>query len=206
MREGDLFGRKSKLDGIKLPTYMNDDTEMMYLDGNRYGLRNEDDKWYLVADDYDTDCKTTSGERLETVTYDSSTCEECGHRRNNEDGIWIGDYFYCCEECAERAGYVRCDRCGRWEHTDDAVFVDDNWYCDSECAERAGYGYDTYNEEWTLSEDLGYTEQKEFYTTREGAASFYDVDENDIEWCAENACWINTYKPEEENETENEEE
>ena len=206
MKEGDLFGRDKKLEGIKLPTNMDEDTEMMYLDGNRYGLKYEEETWYLVADKYDTDCKTTSGDTLETVMYDTSECEKCGRRRSNDDGIWINDCFYCCSDCARDDGYIECERCGRWEHEEDAIYVDNNWYCDSECAERAGYGYDSFNDEWTDDNDLGYTEDKEYYTTREGAANFYDVNESDIEWCCENACWINTCKQEEKDETENEEE
>lgn len=203
MKEGDLFGRNIKINDIKLKTDMDWDTEAMYLDGNYYGLRNEGDDWYMVADKYDTDCKTTSGETLESLVEDMSTCERCGRRRANGDGIWIEDYFYCDSECAEEDGWRCCERCGEWVHEDDAIWVEGvGYYCCAECANRAGYYFDNYNNEWKDQDDLGETDDGRYYTTREGAADYYGVDEDEVEWDSNNGWWK---RPEQEQQTKGEE-
>lgn len=195
MKEGDMFGRRFAIDDIKLETDMDWDTNAMYLDGDCYGLRNEGDNWYMVANNYDTDCKTTSGETLESLVEDYCTCERCGRRRANDDGIWVGDYFYCDSECAEEDGWRCCERCGEWVSENDAIWVEGvGYYCSESCAERAGYGHDTYYGEWVDASDLGQTENREYYTTKAGAAEYYGVEEDEVEWCSENACWIKKEK------------
>lgn len=198
MKEGDIFGRDKKLDGIKLKTKMDWDTSVMYLDGNKYGLKEEDGEWFLVADKYSTDCKTTYGETLEDLAEGTSVCEHCGRRRPSDDGVWIYDNFYCCDECAYNDGWTTCERCGEWIREEDGITTDTGErYCHESCARNAGYGYDSYYCEWVPDEDLGPTEDGEYSTTKEGAAEYYCVDVSDIEWDCDNNCWKNGYKQEE---------
>lgn len=202
MKEEDIFGRNKEITDIKLKTDMSWDTEVMYLDGNYYGLRNEGDEWYMVAGNYDTDCKTTSGDSLESLIEDTNTCERCGRRVNNDDGIWIDDYLYCDSDCAEEDGWRCCERCGEWERENEAIYVEGvGYYCCASCANRAGYEYDNYHEEWVEQEDLGDTDDGNYYTTKEGAADYYGVDEDEVEWDGDNSCWK---RPEQEQKQEQE--
>lgn len=183
MNEGDLFGRNKAIEDIKLSTNMNYDTNTMYLDGNRYGLKDEGGNFYMVADKYDCDCKTTGGDSLESLLEDSATCEHCGRRSSTDDGIWINDYFYCDAECAEADGWRCCERCGEWEHEDDSIYVEGaGYYCCETCARNAGYDYDDYNNEWTDAGNLGETADGRYRTTQAGAADYYNVDEDQVEW------------------------
>ena len=98
---------------------------------------------------------------------DVKRCEYCGGTINRCDELRIGDYVYCCAECAERDGYVWCENTERWVWENDA-YVDDytgehfEWddysikldnYCYScvEHAEANGWRY-LGNDEW-VSED-----------------------------------------------------
>lgn len=189
MKEGDLFGRNCALENICLDTDMDWDTEVMYLDGQRYGIKEEDGQFYMVADKYDLDCKETGGNSIEDILDDTSVCEHCGHRISNDEGIWIDDYFYCDSECANNDGYYSCERCGEWKHKDDMICIDNNYYCCEECARRAGYEYDNYYDEWTDEDDLGETDDGEYKTTKDGAAEYYGVDEDEVKWDCDNCCW-----------------
>ena len=204
MKEGDLFGRNVKLDGIKLPTTMDDETALMYLDGNRYGLREENGTWYMVADKYDIDSKTTGGETIEEMLEDTCNCEHCGRRYSTDDGYWVFDNFYCCTECAHEDGYYECERCGEWVHEDDAIVINGNYYCCETCAHNAGYEYDNYNEEWTDQDELGETDDGRYYTTKYGASDYYGVDEDEVEWDCEKYCWKRPAQEETEEQEQNE--
>lgn len=199
MKEGDIFGRDKILEGIKLKTKMDWDTPTMYLDGNRYGLKEEDGEWFLVAGKYDTDCKTTSGETLAELAEGTSVCEHCGRRRPNDDGTWVYDNFYCCDSCAYDDGWTTCERCGEWLGEEDGITTSTGErYCCKSCARNAGYDYDTYNESWESKDDLAETEDEKYYTTQEGAAEYYQVGIDSIEY--ENGYWVNTFKSEEQGE------
>jgi hypothetical protein len=203
MKEGDIFGRDKILEGIKLKTTMNWDTPTMYLDGNRYGLKEEDGEWFLVTGKYDTDCKTTSGETLAELAEGTSVCEHCGRRRPSDDGVWIYDSFYCCESCAYDDGWTTCERCGEWLGEEDGITTDSGErYCHESCARNAGYEYDTYNESWELKDDLAETDDEKYYTTQEGAAEYYQVGIDSIEY--ENGYWVNTFKSKEQTENDGE--
>lgn len=201
MKEGDIFGRNKTLEGIKLKTQMDWETPTMYLDGNNYGLKEEDNEWFLVANKYDTDCKTTSGDTLADLLDCTSVCEHCGRRRPNDDGTWVNDCFYCCESCAYKDGWETCERCGEWMDEDDGIKTDSGErYCCENCARNAGYGYDSFYTEWVPDEDLGPTDDGEYNTTREGAAEYYNIDVNQVRWDCVNSCWGKT---EEQEQTEN---
>lgn len=43
-------------------------------------------------------------------------CERCGESVSEADGIRIGDYWYCCAECAENDGYVWCANVDEWHY------------------------------------------------------------------------------------------
>lgn len=203
MKQGDMFGRDKKLEGIKLKTTMDWETSAMYLDGDRYGLKEEDGEWFLVADNYDTDCKTTSGETLADYSDCTSVCEHCGTRESNDNGVWIYDNFYCCDSCARKDGWDTCERCGEWLGEEDGITTSTGErYCHESCARNAGYDYDSYNEEWVPKDDLAETDDEEYYTTQEGAAEYYQVGVDSIEY--EDGCWVNTYKTEEETENDGE--
>ena len=181
------------------------DTQVMYLDGNRYGIKEEDGKFYMVADKYDCDCKTTSGDSLESLMEESSVCERCGSRVANDEGIWVHDYFYCDAECAENDGWRCCERCGEWEHENDSIYIEGvGYYCCEGCARSAGYEYDNYNNEWIESDELGLTDDGRYNTTKYGAASYYDVEEEEVEWDCDNSCWKRPAQEEIKNENENE--
>lgn len=205
MKEGDLFGRNKKIEDIRLRTTMDWETEAMYLDGNHYGLLENNGDFYMVADKYDLDCKTTGQESLESLLEDTSVCEHCGRRYSNDDGYWVNDYFYCCAECANKDGWYQCERCGEWVHEDDAIIINGDYYDCETCAERAGYKYDDYYNEWCDEDDLGNTDDGEYLTTKSGAADYYEVDEDEVEWDDDNNCWKRPEKEEEENNEENNE-
>ena len=109
-------------------------------------------------------------------------CERCGEPVSEDDyeAIWIGDYAYCCPDCAEADGYVYCsdgewrsrydsdvmfddwtgeweyDRCGYWE---DAITTEDgSRFCCEENARLAGYA-ETYNGYWYPTDEVCYCEE-----------------------------------------------
>ena len=82
-------------------------------------------------------------------------CEECGHKGylSEEDVINLDLGTYCCESCAERAGYVNfngewldqddvtnCDYCGKQILFEDRFEAEDGtvFYCE-DCMREAGY-------------------------------------------------------------------
>lgn len=98
----------------------------------------------------------------------ATKCERCGNAIDTDydDYIFIDgrDIYFCCSECAERAGYVWCedveewkdsdycrydDYCNAWYYDDsEGVDVGDYWYHNEETAINAGYVYCEYDDEW----------------------------------------------------------
>lgn len=119
-------------------------------------------------------------------------CYECGEWGKANDGLFIGEDFFCSERCACNAGYFRCERCGDWHDESEVhqVIVDSDgsteaWcdHCDdyhTVCCYRCGdtmsedvATYDDYNDPYCPScarrycanglHEYGYTPNLEFY-------------------------------------------
>ena len=69
-------------------------------------------------------------------------CDWCGDDIDPNDCIRVDGNVYCCDQCAERAGYVCCND-GEWHYQNDCVIYD-NYLCE--------YVYD-YWEEFIVTED-----------------------------------------------------
>lgn len=113
MRENDLFGRKVRIDGLKLKCDFDDTTPCMYLDGNFYGFNIDDGEIFMVDTekyDYFTKCTTTEEDGLFSH-FDIAVCENCGKIC---DPYVIDGCYYCSEDCAHEAGFVKCAHCGDW--------------------------------------------------------------------------------------------
>lgn len=88
-------------------------------------------------------------------------CDYCGERRDEDDGIWINDNWYCCHDCAYDAGYRWCDDIDEYVYQDDC-------YCDT----RTG--------EWFYrTDDMVETEDGNIYQNSESAINDdYNCDDN----------------------------
>lgn len=82
---------------------------MPYIDGADY-VSDMGDYFVIEGGSSDYMCTGTSG-----TTEDTTHCPECGDSFNPEyDGVWVecAEVSYCCESCAEEAGFVSID--GSW--------------------------------------------------------------------------------------------
>lgn len=155
MRDGDVFGR-SECISLDLPTNWEDDTPTMYLDGDSYGVRQDDDGSYRVTDDYQCDLKYTGNISL------ASAYEECDYVKCDNCGIWttnievnVDGYNYCCCECAEADGYRYCDNCEEWCKEDNMYELPDgSMVCCESCAESMGYYRCQHCDEWHTEEEM----------------------------------------------------
>lgn len=141
MKENDIFGRGDGILRMRLKTDWTGETPNMYLDGNHYGISRVGDE-YLISTDYDFDGKSTSSCSIEEVMDDcDGICDHCGRRCYEDDEyFWIGDYCYCCTDCARADGYMTCSNCGEWVYEDDAIKTEgDEVFCCSRCAEQSSF-------------------------------------------------------------------
>lgn len=146
MKEGDVFGRNKKLDGMVLKTNWGYDTSSMYLDGNSYCLGVDGNGKFCVVDHTDKDIRNkynmydlestgdcTIGDVIEDDGDLIATCP-CGHRiYDGDDYVYIDgpEEYYCCAGCAERAGYRYCYSCNEWYDEEEGM-SDENvgeWKC-----------------------------------------------------------------------------
>lgn len=61
-------------------------------------------------------------------------CDRCGDEcwEDNSDTIEANGNYYCCDTCANKAGYLQCYHCDEWKSDDDVYTdCDDNLCCDS---------------------------------------------------------------------------
>ena len=144
MREGDLFGRSEAIPNMCLDTDWDESTHTMYLDGRNYGV-NINDKTVVNLEDRHWDLKfdTTSNSEFDEYVRNNDyyRCEYCGEYHESDDGIWIDDEFYCCDDCASGAGYDECSHCGKWGNSkEDGYYTPSGeWCCCEECLESQGY-------------------------------------------------------------------
>lgn len=64
---------------------------------------------------------------------DSATCEWCGDSIYREDGYWVEDCEYVCEDCSNQYTHY-CDICHTYHHNDNCTLVntgggDNEWMC-----------------------------------------------------------------------------
>ena len=143
MKEGDLFGRTEAIPNMCLSTDWGNETHTMYLDGCYYGVNVNEMTVVNERDRHrDLDFKTTGNEEFCEYLADCGwrQCEGCGEFRE-DDGVYIDDYWYCCEDCAQSAGCVECANCGHWHSSDEDGYYARNgdWFCDEDCLESGGY-------------------------------------------------------------------
>lgn len=81
------------------------------------------------------------------------TCEDCGREIDEEDGYWIGGYFYC-DECV-----TICERCGEAVHNDDSCYIEseDKYVCDV-CRDEY-YTYCTHCCSYVLNDEVQWVDQ-----------------------------------------------
>lgn len=146
LKEGDVFGRNKKLDGMVLKTNWDHGTSSMYLDGNFYSLGIDGNGKFCVVDhtiteirnkyemyDLDSTGDCTIGEVID-CDEPIAHCEQCGSRIYEDDDyayIDSDNRYFCCGSCAERAGYRYCDNCHEWYYEEDgeAIPNDCRWWC-----------------------------------------------------------------------------
>lgn len=137
-----------------------DEEEIYWIDGEPYC---EDCVFYC---DYHEEYEVKARENVITLANghmvcetgfehgDYATCEHCGEAYNCDDTdeiVTADDYWFCCEECADAAGYVYVEEYG-WIEKDDANYcpfcdewvAKDDWdeehECCNDCAEEHEYG------------------------------------------------------------------
>ena len=106
------------------------------------------------------ECKRTDADLL--YGYGKRACEECGDEVDEDDGVWVGDDFYCTE-CARR-----CSCCDEWYAPDEdgSYTKNDGWVC-----------------ERCLDEKYTYCEECEEYLYNEEVHAVKDKDGNFIDMC-----------------------
>lgn len=179
MKPDDLFGRNEQIDDMELETDWTDDTPNMYLDGENYGWtrtwHDNKEHYFIVADDYDNDGKSTSDGTIGEDEDEYYHCDHCGRRVHQDDVIWCNDYTYCSCDCANEDGWYQCEHCGEWVHNDDGLWIDDNFYCDGDCAREEGWERCESCGEWRDRDDMLEPAEDEYYCDSE---------------CARNAGWL----------------
>lgn len=141
MKEGDLFGRCERIPNMKLKAHFDCDTSIMYLDGEYYAL-NVETMTIVNTRDYPYTLRLTStgNENLWDYLDEEGfvSCPECGDWFRRDDGIYAGEDYYCCEDCAESAGCVRCAECGEFVSNDDCYEYEGETFCSKSCLSRRG--------------------------------------------------------------------
>lgn len=134
-------------------------------------------------------CGSWHSDSHEYITCDSCSdtcrCSYCNDPISDTDNAIYaadGDDIFCCECCAERAGYVWCEDTEDWRHednccqdsrngdwyyyTEDGVYAGDNWYHSVESAESDGWRYCDYDNEWEREWDtLEVGDTGEYFST-----------------------------------------
>lgn len=163
MTEDDVFGRDESI-SLYLRTNWDGSTQTMYLDGENYGVTQEDDALYVVNDDYMSNLKYTGNISLRSAMEEDDyyECNECGRFFNRSDAIQDeDDNYYCCESCAQSAGLFYCDSCGKWT-SETIELPDGSSVCSSDCAYDMGYKQCEWCGEWFYFEDGDGIETKDY--------------------------------------------
>lgn len=149
------------------------------------------------------DCGEWHSDNTEHILCDNCSspnydyiCNECGYETDyGDDGWFIDGEWYCCDSCAEDAGYVctydreewceredcrQCDDNGRWYYyTSDFIETVDGYsYRNAEVAERNGYMAVEDEEEWYPANEVVCTADGENYRKK------------DCYYCGECREWI----------------
>lgn len=144
MKPGDLFGRRERIPGLHLNTNWTDETETLYLDGNHYGVHQEEGIYKVAnSDDYTvfSGLGSTRLATLEEVIEDNgwSRCQCCGEWANVDDMIYVDGRYFCSDECADEGGYAQCVHCDGWHKKTDMYEHEGDWYCSDYCLNCDGY-------------------------------------------------------------------
>lgn len=100
-------------------------------------IRLDDGDYYIGGDDYFCDdvCFHAAGWRI-------CQNDRCGEAFYSDYGTMTEDgHDYCCDACAERAGYAQCTYCDAWHEADEMICTEDgeSLYCCEEHANNDGY-------------------------------------------------------------------
>jgi len=166
MTDGDVRGRDSYIEDLRLRVDWDDDTMNMYLDGP-YGIVIDNDKLYLQLN-YDYMFHSTSDDTTCFEKMGINRCSQCGrlHRCFNV----LGQYF-CCAQCARDAGLVKCKYCGDWFNPSygDHVEIDGEWYCCDSCARGDGFRQCKHCGKWSYNDSMIRSLQADYYCNDECA-------------------------------------
>lgn len=155
----------------------------------RCGRRNENENAVICADCY------------EETNEDMMVCEQCDERFDEDSDYSVtgfdsygGSHYFCCRECAERAGYRYCDDEDEYRdeyyeddydhyyyHNDDEKVVtkDGHVYCCAAHAESDGYIFCKDIDDWLREDDARYCE----YCNSWVSADNYDEEEEMCKDC-----------------------
>lgn len=157
MKEGDLFGRNESIPNLRLKTNFDSETRVMYLDGEYYAL--DIDSMSIVntrSHHYDLRLHSTENEYLWDYLDDEGyvSCPECGKWFCRDNGVYAGEDYYCCDDCAENAGCERCAECGEWINDDNGWEYEGEWFCSKSCLRERGLAVCRYCHTVEKEEDM----------------------------------------------------
>lgn len=105
-------------------------------------------------------------------------CENCGEYEDEEDAIHTSDdRWFCCEDCANGAGYYYCEDTGEYENENNMQKIDGRWYLTENCY------YNNYTGEYCHGEPEVTTEDDRNYETEDEAI------QDGYRECYEDNCW-----------------
>lgn len=122
-------------------------------------------------------------------------CDNCGDWIHVDDSIYVDDYIFCSEECAEDKGYKKCDDCGNWFNYDcEGIRTAYGDYVCDHCANN--YFYCEHCEEYYAEDDVEYSRRNDEYMCRDCYEDYgCDDDEPDEDIFFSYHNWNGTWKP-----------
>ncbi len=117
-------------------------------------------------------------------------CDHCGEGVDEYDAIFIGDYTYCCAECAEADGYYWCEDDDEWHYEDDLYYCenDDRYHLYENVYEDDYDGCCYYGDPEVETED-GHKYASEYNAEQDG----YHLDYFSDEWMSEDNLEYDEY-------------
>lgn len=108
-------------------------------------------------------------------------CERCGDgiSEDDYDTVWVGDYVYCCPECAINDGAEYCEDIEEWSFNHWYSELEDVYYSNNEesyTVYKDGYEYNV--SEWYLNNECVYDDFADEYVV-ESSTYVYETPDGD---------------------------
>jgi hypothetical protein len=122
-------------------------------------------------------------------------CDNCGDWIYIDDAIFVDDYYFCSEDCAEDKGYKKCDDCGEWfNYENEGIRTSYGDYVCENCSNN--YYYCEHCGEYYAEDDIVYNRRTDEYMCRDCYEDYGgDDDEPDENIFFSYHNWDGTWKP-----------